>query len=252
MLALGDSISCGEGVGVLVHPAHTWVAVLAHALDADLELLAGRGARTRDVRADQVAVALARPAAVTTLVIGLNDVSRSGWDAERVSADLHATVTALRASGTTLLLGRLHDPTRFLPLPGRVRARARQRIGVVNDVVDALRGPGVLVLDLDAVPELRQRSGWAVDRMHPSVNGHRGIAAEAIRVLGLHGIEAPNGLGLPSTPRSPGLLTEAIWLLRHALPFVLRHFDHRLAQQLIVAPRALPAPRPDDELSRAS
>ena len=42
VIALGDSITCGEGVGVRVHLAHTWAAVLAHALGAELDLLAQR------------------------------------------------------------------------------------------------------------------------------------------------------------------------------------------------------------------
>lgn len=37
------SISCGEGVGVRVHVAHTWVATLAQALGAEVDLLSANG-----------------------------------------------------------------------------------------------------------------------------------------------------------------------------------------------------------------
>ena len=222
MVALGDSISCGEGVGVAVHLAHTWVGVLAHGLGADLQLLARRGARTSDVRGAQLPVALAAEPQFATVLMGLNDVSRTGWDADRVRADLTTTVTALRAQGVLVLLVRLYDPTVLLPLPARVRRAALARVAVVNDTVDSLRGPGVVVLDLASVRELRRRNAWAVDRVHPGISGHRAIAASAAEVLREHGVELPNRLG-PVTAHPPlGRTAELRWLARHGAPYLLR------------------------------
>jgi lysophospholipase L1-like esterase len=223
VIALGDSITCGEGVGVRVHLAHTWGAVLAHALGADFELLAQRGARTAQLRSEQLPIALARRAPLATVLVGLNDVSRTGWQPTEVPADLRATVTALRNGGSTVLLARLHDPTTQLPMPARIRAKARERIEVINAEVDALTGPGVPLLDLARVPELWTRSGWAVDRVHPSVLGHRAIAQAALGVLRSHGWSAPQDVSVPSSWQQPGRLAEAAWLALHGAPFLLRN-----------------------------
>ena len=222
MVALGDSISCGEGVGVAVHLAHTWVGVLAHTIDADLELLARRGARTSDVRNAQLPMALAAEPNVATVLMGLNDVSRTGWDADRVRDDLIATVAALRAQSVLVLLVRLYDPTVLLPLPALVRRSALSRVAVVNETVDSLRAPGVLVLDLAEVRELRRRNAWAVDRVHPGISGHRAIAAAAAALLSEHGLDVPNWLGPLTTHPPLGRTAELRWLARHGAPYLLR------------------------------
>jgi len=226
VVALGDSISCGEGVGVSVHIAHTWTAVVAHSLGGDLELLATRGARTADVRSAQLPLALARRPDVATLLIGLNDVSRGGWDAERTRTDLHAVVEALRAQGSVVLVVRLHDATALLPLPARLPARARSRIDAVNAAVDeaAIR-PGVLLLDLGAITQLRARSSWAIDRVHPSIAGHRLIAEAALDLLEAHRVPVPNRVPIRPVTMHYGRLAEMRWLARHGAPYLVRNLD---------------------------
>jgi len=222
VIALGDSITCGEGVGVKVHLAHTWAAVLAHALGADLELLAQRGARTAQLRAGQLPTAVSRQAPLATVLIGLNDVSRTGWQPRQVAQDLRASVEQLCEAGTTVLLARLHDPTIHLPMPKWLREMARARIEVINAEVDVLVDDRVLLVDLARVAELRHRSGWAVDRVHPSVLGHRAIAQSALQVLRAQGWRAPEQVSLPSAWQQPGRLAEAAWLARHGAPFLLK------------------------------
>ena len=205
-----------------VHLAHTWTAVLAHALGAELELLAERGARTAQMRSAQLPLALSNRAPLATVLVGLNDVSRTGWQPRQVVLDLRATVTALRDVDSTVLLARLHDPTLHLPMPARLRAMARDRVALINAEIDALAGREVLVLDLGAVPELSLRSGWAVDRAHPSVLGHRAIAQAALALLRANGWRAPEEVSLPSAWQQPGRIAEAAWLARHGAPFLLR------------------------------
>jgi hypothetical protein len=72
------------------------------------------------------------------------------------------------------------------------------------------------------VPELAQRGGWAVDRVHPSVLGHRAIAQAALGVLRADGWRTPDEVSLPSAWQQPGRLAEAAWLARHGAPFLLR------------------------------
>lgn len=226
LLALGDSISCGEGVGIHLHRSQTWVAQLACALDADLELLARSGARVRDVRTEQLPIALQRPASLVTVLIGLNDVIRTGFDAAAVRADLHAVASALRAPGATLVLLRLHDPTLQLWLPKRLRRHFVERVRVINAALDDVRGDGIVVVDLARVGALRQRGAWAVDRLHPGPVGHQAIAAAATIALRDAGLAVPNPIPMPEVPKGPTRRAEGRWLVRHFMPYLARHLRH--------------------------
>ena len=232
VVSLGDSTSCGEGVGLSVEPALTWPARLAAALPGgELLPLATAGARVRDVRARQLGLAVEARPHLATLLIGLNDVSRGGFCDDDVRADLLGVVRTLRLSGATVLLGRLHDPCRHLPLPAALCAAVRRRVDVVNAAVDeataaaARDGAGgdVHVLDLARLPALRLRRAWAVDRVHPHGEAHGLIAAEAARVLVHAGlpVDRVQVAGLPS--RAPSHAHEAWWTARHGLPWLASH-----------------------------
>jgi lysophospholipase L1-like esterase len=223
LLALGDSISCGEGVGVLLHRSETWVARTAAALGYEVELLARPGARVRDVRNEQVPVAMAHPARLVTLLIGLNDVIRTGFDAEAVRADLTCAVGRLRRPDRTVLLMRLYDPTLLLPLPKRLRRHFVERVRVINATIEQLRGPGVVVVDLGRVGALRRRGAWAVDRLHPGPVGQHAIAAAGAAALRDAGFTVHQPLPIPSVPRGPTRRAEGRWLVRHGVPWLARH-----------------------------
>lgn len=229
LMSLGDSVSCGEGVGVHVALPGTWVGLLAGALPGGvLDPLARAGSRIRDVRAEQLPVAVARPAPVTTLLIGLNDVIRAGFDPASFAADLVAVVDGLRATGTTLVLARLHDPTGLLPLPGGLRRHVTGRVDTINAAIDraaARPGPGpVLLLDLAALPALRSRGAWSVDRLHPGPAGHRAMAHAAGGLLVAAGVRVDAAALAPGElSRGPGRLAEGRWLVRHGMPWMGRH-----------------------------
>jgi lysophospholipase L1-like esterase len=223
LLALGDSVTCGEGVGVHVDRGDTWVGKMARAIDADLDLLANAGARISDLRNRQLPVALTRRASLTTVFIGLNDVIRGGFDPETVRDDLLATVEGLRSSDGTLLLARLHDPTAFIRLPGRLRRCLVERVAVINSAIDAGRGPGVVVLDLARIPTLQARAGWDVDRLHPSAAGHFAIAAAACALLTDSGFGVRHPRASHSAVPVYGTLAEARWLARYGAPYLARH-----------------------------
>lgn len=224
VVALGDSFTCGEGVGVRVDAEATWVGLLASALPGGrLVRLAVPGARTSDVRTRQLP-RLPGHVDVATLVIGLNDVVRSGFDAATVAADLRHVVSALQNRAGAVLLGRLHDPAVLLPLPSRIARATRLRIAVLNAVVDEASAlPGVAVLDLGAVPALAQPGGWSVDRIHPSAAGHRGMAATSVDLLRASGRGFLVPLAASPVPPGPTRLDRCGWMLRHGLPYAAGH-----------------------------
>jgi lysophospholipase L1-like esterase len=223
LLALGDSISCGEGVGIQLHHKQTWVARLADALGYELELLAQPGAKVRDIRAEQLPPAMCSAARLVTVLLGLNDVIRSGFDETRVQDDIAAIAGSLRAPGRTVLLMRLYDPTLLLPLPQRLRRHFVTRVRIVNAAVDAARGDGVVVLDLSRVGALRRRGSWAVDRLHPGEVGHQAIAAACSDVLADAGLPVRAPLPRPLVPRGPTRRAEGRWLMQHGVPYLAKH-----------------------------
>jgi lysophospholipase L1-like esterase len=227
VFALGDSLTCGVGVGVKVPAEQIWTARLAAAVPGgQLIRLAQPGARARDVRTVQLPrLPAPRGAEVCTLLVGLNDIARSGFDAAAVRAELVETVRLLRDRGGEVVVGRLHDPAALLPLPSRVAAAARRRIAAVNAAVDETREQrNVHVLDLANVPALRQQGGWATDRVHPSAVGHASMAATAIRVLSEHGAGGRfRWLPEPVVPAGPGIAARTGWSLRHGLPYAATH-----------------------------
>ncbi|SDX66334.1 Lysophospholipase L1 [Geodermatophilus africanus] len=224
VVALGDSLTCGEGVGVRVRPEDTWVALLARALPAGrLVRLAVPGARVADVRTGQLPL-VPGGADIATLLVGLNDVARSGFDAAAVGAEILETVAALRSRADDVLLGRLHDAGALLPLPARVAQATRRRIEEVNAAVDeAARSSGVRVLDLRLVPVLARPGGWSVDRVHPSPAGHHGMAAAAMEALRGAGRQPGRPIGEVVEPRGSSRRARGWWAVRHGLPYAARH-----------------------------
>lgn len=223
VVALGDSFTCGEGVGVRVDPDATWTALLAAALpDGRLLRLAEPGAGVADVRLRQLP-GLPERADVATLLVGLNDVARAGFDPATVARSLLDLVAELRTRADEVLVGRLHDAVALLPLPARVAGTCRARIEAVNAAVDrAGEWPRVRVLDLARVPALAEPGAWAVDRIHPSAAGHRAMAVAAVRVLA-----GPGGSAGPVedvvVPRGPSRRQRAGWAVRHGLPYAAGH-----------------------------
>ncbi|MGY1856945.1 SGNH/GDSL hydrolase family protein [Modestobacter sp. SYSU DS0290] len=223
LAALGDSLSCGEGVGLRIEPECTWVGLVCAALPgARLVPLATAGARVADVR-DRQLPRVPGELDLATVLVGLNDVARAGFDPAAVRAGLLDVVTALRARRAEVLLGRLHDPAAVLRVPGPVARAVRERTAVVNAAVDTAAGlPGVHVVDLGAVPALAGTAGWAADRVHPSRAGHRGLAAAAAEVLRTAGW-TPDRVAAPEPGGGPTAGERVRWALRHGLPYAVGH-----------------------------
>ena len=208
--ALGDSFTCGDGVGVQVPLTATWAALLADGLGLRHRSLAVAGARVRDVV--QVQLPQATEAEVSTLLVGLNDVARGGFDIEAVRDGLSVSVDRLHELSDHVVLGRLHDPSQVLWMPLPLRRLVRRRQQQVNALVDEVSG--VTVVDLAAVPELQVPAGWAVDRVHPSAGGHRALARAAAAALGRDILDAVE------LPKPPSLTQRAVWSARHGAPYL--------------------------------
>ena len=223
LVSLGDSFSCGEGVGLVLAPERIWVALLARSLGLTPMPLACAGATVAQVQQVQLPRALAAgPVDVATVFVGPNDLFAAGFDVDEIGRRYRVIVDALARTHGLVIVGRWHDPLRLYPLPDWLRRGLTRRLELLNAAIvaaaESARVGRVQVFDLAAVPELSDRASWAVDRVHPSAYGHR-VLADAARM-----IAAPDQR--PELPPTPVVRTsgwdECRWWCRHGAPWMLK------------------------------
>src|SRR5262249_54931827 len=116
--ALGDSITLGLGDPLPGGGWRGWASLLAEGLPAaSFHNRATPGAQTVHVGSDQLPRALALRPDVASVVVGVNDTLRAGFDPVRIEAALAHVVGSLRDAGAVVLTMRLPDPGRMLRLP---------------------------------------------------------------------------------------------------------------------------------------
>lgn len=241
--ALGDSITLGIGDPV---PApgggrswRGWAALLSDGLiEPDLHILAASGACAADIARDQLPRALALRPDVASVVFGINDTLRPGFDPGLIGAAAAQVVGGLRAAGAEVLTLRLPDAGRMLGLPCALARPLAVRTQLVNEVIDAVSARfGALVFDAAAAPESYERRMWAADRLHPNERGHRHIARSFHRLLAEHGHElGPAPSAEPSSP-PPSRLAVAAWLATKGTAWVLRRSTDLVPHLIAMAVR---------------
>jgi lysophospholipase L1-like esterase len=173
LVALGDSITLGEGGSVLGVTALSWAQWLARALDLPYTCYARNGAVVPEVLRDQLP--RVRPGHdLACLYAGVNDVRGPGFEPEAYERDLLAVARGLRARSERLLLC-------TLPLDlGRPPAAPKPAVAnAAIERVAASTGSSVCRLD--------DLSGWVElwpDAVHPTAVGQLAIADRAATALG--------------------------------------------------------------------
>jgi lysophospholipase L1-like esterase len=253
--ALGDSITLG--IGDPVRPVvpggprwRGWAALLAGSLDQpSLHILAASGGRAADIENAQLPRALQLRPDLASVVFGINDTLRPGFDPDSFAATAAHVVGALRAAGAEVLTMRLPDPGRMLGLPGPLARPLARRAHQLNYVMDGIAGRfGTLHFDAAGDPETYDRRMWAVDRLHPSERGHRLIARR------FHALLAEAGHRLRPPPDSephnppPSRLAEFGWLATKGTAWVVRRSTDLVPHLLATAIREWSA-GPDEQPS---
>lgn len=225
-VSLGDSATCG--IGDPVPGGHRgWSRILAEALRTgyDVEHWNGAvsGATAATVRAEQLSGALAQQPHLASLVVGVNDVMRSTWDAERMRDDVLHCAAALAGTGALLLTARFHDHGAVFGLPGVIRRPLLARIEQVNRVYDEVRlRHGGIQIDLALDERVRRRDFWSVDRLHPSELGHRALAAAYAERLASCGYSfEPPSLD-PAGGCPPTWWRDLTWMAAEGVPWLGR------------------------------
>ncbi len=189
LIALGDSITKGDGEPALGVSARSWSLWLAQALDLPYTNRAVDGAVASELVRDQ----LSRVRAdydLACVYIGVNDARGPDWDPDCFATTLDAALAHLSARATRVL-------TLTIPLDlGRPRAGAA--VPRANALIRRLAD------EHDAVcAELADLRGWRLllpDAVHPTALGQLEIADRAAGALAAAGAQVPR---LPSTLADP-------------------------------------------------
>ena len=224
-VALGDSSTEGiddpDGAGGY----RGWSRRLAERIDAaqgslQYANLAVRGLTTAQVRERQLGAALAMRPDLATVFCGTNDVTRWGFDAQGVAADIEHIQRALIAGGATVLSFTLPDLSPVMPLARLIAPR----IAALNHALaSASRSTGSILVDFAAHAVAADSRLWSEDRIHANSDGHARIAEALAHALHLPGSSEMWKQPLPIVPgqtRRQWWAAERRWVGRHLLPWV--------------------------------
>ncbi len=189
-VVMGDSIAEGIGEPTDGFPDQGWTVTIADALRRTVPGLAylnlgRRDLRAGEIRAGQLAPALAFDPDLAVVVAGGNDLLRGRFDIEPVAEHIEAMVAALRATGADVVTVGLYDCTGSPYIPDDLRAPLSARLHELNNRTwEIARGHGALHLDYTNDPGSTDPSLYASDGVHGNRRGHSYTAAVALRALG--------------------------------------------------------------------
>jgi lysophospholipase L1-like esterase len=247
--ALGDSITLGVGDPIRRSARAStedrawrgWAALLADGLqDPELHILASNGACVADIEHDQLPRALAVRPDIASVVFGINDTLRPGFDPDHIAAAAARIVGALRASGAQVLTMRLPDAGKMLRLPGALAGPLARRTHAVNAALDAAAERfGTLHFDAASSAAAYDRQMWAVDRLHPNERGHRLIARSFHSLL--TDIGHPVAVAPAAEPSNPppGRMAEISWMATKGTAWVVKRSTDMVPYLLAMAAREL-------------
>lgn len=228
-VAIGDSSTEGlddpDGRGGY----RGWANRLAmHVVDAQAAPLlyanlAVRGRKTRDIRKQQLAPALAMHPDLMTVFAGVNDVVRRDCNVRAVARDIDLMQTACVATGATVLTITMPDLSAVVPMARLMR----DRLLALNELVrETCARTGARCVDLAQHAVTSDMRLWSDDRLHANREGHRRIAAALAHALGLAGHDDSWSRPLPPE-RTSSMMNrvtgEVRWTAEHLVPWLWRH-----------------------------
>lgn len=184
--------------------------------------LAVRGRKTREVRDEQLAQAVAMRPDLATVFAGTNDIIRRRVDLAAVAADLLAMQRALRDAGATVLTITMPELSNVIPGAARLWPRVERWNA---DVRAMSKETGSIVVDLAQYSVAGDPRLWSEDRLHANSVGHARIAHGLAHALGLDGFDDSWKAPLPPARRSSiaaRAVADARWAGRYLAPWLLR------------------------------
>ncbi|MEV0399090.1 SGNH/GDSL hydrolase family protein [Actinoallomurus sp. NPDC050550] len=231
-VAVGDSQTEGLNDGTEKTGYRGWADRLAEILadqhpDFRYANLAVRGRLAARIRAEQTEAALALNPDLITVMAGMNDLVRPGFDPAAVAADLEAMLKAFTASGATVATFTFPDVAKIAPLVRHLRPRVLD----FNDRIRAMaEHHGATLVDTFHHPVTTDPRLWSDDRIHATPLGHARIAAAVAYALELPGADPSWADPLPPLPPMPiwrRTAVELTWAGTFLGPWILRRLQGR-------------------------
>ncbi|WP_327584844.1 SGNH/GDSL hydrolase family protein [Nonomuraea sp. NBC_00507] len=246
-VALGDSQTEGLGDGDDVRGHRGWADRFAEQLacanpDLLYANLAVRGRQAAQIRDEQLPAALELRPDLATVMAGMNDIIRPGFDAAQVAAVLEDMFVALTGAGARVVTVTFPDIGAIAPLARPLRPRV---LDLNARIRDAAARHGVTLVDTFRLAYVTDARMWSVDRLHASPEGHARFAAGVAHALELPGSDdtwtAPlPALAAPSPWRAAAV--EARWLATFLGPWLARRLRGRSSGDGRTAKRPLLTP----------
>jgi lysophospholipase L1-like esterase len=182
--------------------------------------LALRGKMMRGIAEEQTPLVVQEKPDLVTLCGGGNDLVTPGTDVDEIADLFEQAVIDIVNAGCELVIFTGPDP-KAMPVVRRVRGKVAIYNGHLRAIADR---HGATLVDLWAMPVLRDPRAWSEDRLHFSAEGHRRIALRTAEVLGL---PVTGDWRLAWPPASPttwlhGRREDLVWTRTHLLPWVRR------------------------------
>jgi lysophospholipase L1-like esterase len=239
IVTLGDSITLGMGDPAPGGGWRGWASHLASGLPKpELHNLAANGAQAKHVERDQLPSALLLRPHVVSVVVGINDTLRAGFDPVRSGQAIARTVAALTAGGATVLTMRLPDPAQMFGLPSGLAKPLSRRMRAINAELDRIAAHyGTVHWDASTDPETYDRRNWSVDRLHPNERGHRLIACRCWDLLAAAGFPVAERPASEPTSVPPSRHDDMMWMATKGTRWVLRRSVDLIPYMLFMAAR---------------
>jgi lysophospholipase L1-like esterase len=239
IVTLGDSITLGLGDPRPDGSWRGWACLLADGLvQPELHNLAANGAQAKHVERDQLPTALLLRPHVASVVVGINDTLRAGFNPVRSGQAVARTVAALTAQGATVITMRLPDPAQMFGLPSALARPLSRRMRAINGELDRIAAHyGTVHWDASTDPGTYDRRNWSVDRLHPNERGHRLIAGRLWDLLAEAGVGVAARPGSEPTSPAPTRRDDVMWLATKGTRWFLRRSVDLIPYLLFMAAR---------------
>ncbi|PKT70409.1 GDSL family lipase [Streptomyces populi] len=193
LVVIGDGAANGVGEPVEGFGRKPWADRVATVLRTVCPGLAyinlgRRDVLAADVRARQLAKALALRPTLAVIACGGTDVLGEPFDAYAVEIELSRMIGPLRDTGCTVLTMGVPDISCSEPAVAQRKAEVRYRVRLLAERTEAISlRHGALYVDLARRPVSPGPSPWSSNAPYLNGRGHAIAAAAVIRVLGLLG-----------------------------------------------------------------
>lgn len=204
-VALGDSTTEGlddpDGEGGYRGWANRLAErIAAHQGALDYANLGIRGRCARQIKEEQLGPALALRPDLATVVAGMNDLLRAGFDARAIAGDIGEMQHALTERGCVVLTFTIPDISRRLAMGPFARMLSRRTLALDDEIRRVSPASGAILVDLAAHDLARDPRMWSRDRLHANAEGHARTAAALAQALGLPGTDDSWLAPLPDAP----------------------------------------------------